>query len=119
LRLLVMVMKVGDKLVDVQLGERARRIGGLCNRVRWVVGRHGFCDHRKKIVDLFGRGVGDAGVCERLVGVVDKRTEIDRIAEQVSREIEDRHDELPPVVVYVVPTGSRADSVAPGAKLTA
>ena len=115
-----MAMKVGDKLVDVQLGKRARRIGGLRNRVRRVVGRHGFCDHRKKIVDLFGRGVGDAGgVCERLVGVVDKRTEIDWIAEQVSREIEDRHDELPPVVVYVVPTGSRADSVAPGAKLTA
>jgi hypothetical protein len=114
LRLLVMAMKVGDKLVDVQLGERARRIGGLRNRVR-----RGFCDHRKKIVDLFGRGVGEAGVCERLVGVVDKRTEIDWIAEQVSREIEDRHDELPPVVVYVVPTGSRADSVAPGAKLTA
>jgi hypothetical protein len=94
LRLLVMVMKVGDKLVDVQLGERARRIGGLRNRVRRVVGRRGFCDHRKKIVDLFGRGDGEAGVCERLVGVVDKRTEIDWIAEQVSREIEDRHDEL-------------------------
>ena len=88
-----MVMKVGDKLVDVQLGERARRIGGLRNRVRRVVGRRGFCDHRKKIVDLFGRGDGEAGVCERLVGVVDKRTEIDWIAEQVSREIADTVDE--------------------------
>jgi hypothetical protein len=41
LRLLVMAMKVGDKLVDVQLGERARRIGGLRSRVRRVVGRRG------------------------------------------------------------------------------
>jgi hypothetical protein len=61
LRLLVMVMKVDDKLVEVQLGKRPRRIGGLRNRLQRVVGRHGFCDHRKKIVDLLGRGVGEPG----------------------------------------------------------
>jgi hypothetical protein len=56
---------------------------------------------------------------ERMVGVVDKRSEIGWIAEQASREIEDGRYEPPPVMVYVVPTGSRAASAAPGAKLTA
>jgi hypothetical protein len=114
-----MVMKVADQLIDVQLGKRPRRIAGVRDRLQRVVRRHGLCDHQKQVMDLLGRGIGEAGVCQRLVGVVDKRAEIDWIAEQVSREIEDRHDGLPPVVVYVVPTGSRADSVAPGAKLTA
>ena len=94
-RLVVMVMNVGDELVDVQFGERPHRVGGVHDRLQRVIGWHRLGDNRKQVVHLLGRGVGKSGVFECLVGVIDKRTEIGRFAEQASREIEDRHGGLP------------------------
>jgi hypothetical protein len=51
--LVMMVMNLGDKLIEVQRGERRRRIGGVHDRLQRMIGRHRLGDHRKKVVDLF------------------------------------------------------------------
>jgi hypothetical protein len=92
---MVMLMDVGDEFVDVQFGKRPHRIGGVHHRQKRVIGRHRLGHQWNQVVNLVGRGVGKPGVRERLLGVLDERTEIGRVAKQASREIEDRHGGLP------------------------